>query len=258
MSCDQCYNGWIYLYKIPQSSEFQLLSENDVKQYGTSELDMCTRRCSCNSDESRQKNTVELVLPSLYSESSFSSYNISLSFISQSQKYVYESLKGMSGDEYMKGGLLIGESGVGKTHLVTSLCLQQELPFYICTENDLLMKVKGTDMYKSDSLGIVLQKLFQDYKVIVIRRLGTLTAKWDRDLIAEILISLYENQKWTIWGTTWYHIEERENFQTLEDRINNGTIYHSGTYSKLRSLCRYEFVLEGIDYREYLRSCLNK
>ena len=254
MSCDKCFNGWLYKYKLPQSSEFQELSQHDISKYATSELDMCVYRCSCNSDESRQKKILELVLPSLYSQSSFSSYNTSLSFISQSQKYVYESLRGMSNEEYIKGGLIIGDSGVGKTHLLTSLCVKQELPFYLCTENELIVKIKGNEEYKSESLNIVLQKLFHDYKVIVIRRLGTLTAKWDRDLVAEIIISLYECEKWTVWGTTWYHIEQRENFQTLEDRINNGTIYHSGTYSKLRSLCKHEFILEGIDYREYQRT----
>jgi len=201
------------------------------------------------------KKTIDI--PKRYDDCTFSTYDRSSYLIDDTQKFVYSQLS-----EYVTrpmtpstGFLLCGPSGIGKTHLLISTLVeytQQGKRCWIRSENELLQSIKYHSSYKY-GIHTALQDVFQNIDIIAIRRIGDISTAWDRDILSQIYMSIYEADRWSICGTSYYTDDLSQEI-TFEKRVSEGSIYHYGLYSKIRYMCPTMYIMIGSDYREIQRA----
>lgn len=165
---------------------------------------------------------------------------------------------GMVTDQ-MKGLLLIGGLGLGKTHLVCSLlsyfALERGIACRFIDYSDLMARIRATfDDGSDEKQSVIIEALVQT-PVLAIDDLGKgQGTNWELSILDQIVTRRY-NARRIILATTNYLPEDqldkrhgadarkrRDLSEALEDRIGERLA------SRLRAACDFH-VLEGADYR---------
>jgi len=170
-----------------------------------------------------------------------------------------------------KGLLLIGQVGVGKTHLAVATLkglVEKGVPCLFCEFGSLLKQIQ--DSYNPISKTSELRVLAPVYQaeVLVLDELGaTIPTDWVRDTMYQIINKRYNDKKLTIFTTNYFDeprvdsIPEPETSKrtfsrkAASDRLHDMTTLEDRIGSRLRSRL-YEMCnvieIEGEDYRKRL------
>jgi DNA replication protein DnaC len=167
------------------------------------------------------------------------------------------------------GLLLIGDAGLGKTHLAVGiakgLILGKGIACLFYDYRELLKQIQNSynDSVKTTELD-VLRPVFET-EVLVLDELGAVRpTEWVWDTVSLILNSRYNDNRTTIITTNYPNLAERErpgnvrttsreaakyaaDKETLGDRIGNRML------SRLHEMCRI-ITMEGTDFRQKVKS----
>lgn len=191
----------------------------------------------------------QVLIPSVYENCTFDSYDITSHFVTDSQKFVHMKLREYCKERRTHGFLLVGTQGVGKSHLVVSTLKElskQKKPSVFLSEERLVERLRSLSRnYQKD--GSIL-KMFSNVEIIAISRLGIASSSWDRSLVSSFISLAYEEQKWILYGISPYSDTTKP---SLEERIELGTVGKVGIYSRLRALCPQVYTVLGQDYRHH-------
>ena len=149
-----------------------------------------------------------------------------------------------------KGYLLMGQSGVGKTHLaigtVSELTIEKGVS---CLFKDFFLLL--SDLKQAYSEGIsekeILQPLLES-EVLVIDEMGKGKCnEWELNILDQLISNRYNSSKKTLITTNYFSKEYLGKNQTaselLEERIGERI------YSRLHEMCNFVFI-EGNDHRK--------
>jgi len=149
------------------------------------------------------------------------------------------------------GLLLMGEPGVGKTHLVVALVnyliREKGVPCLFYDFQDLLKEIQNS--YNSDSGTselAVLQPIFTA-EILVLDDLGARKpSAWVADTLSHIISTRYNQVRTTLFTTNFLDQPARKEDPTLTDRISERV------RSRLHEMCR-TVDISGVDYRKNIR-----
>lgn len=195
------------------------------------------------------------IVPKRYNLSTFENYDVDFSGESLSLAYVKTQIQLYIEhiEKQLQGFLLCGQTGVGKTHLCAAFSKELEklnIPIVMIDFQELIgyFLVKSTsELSRYDD---ILHMYFGKYRYVCITHIGSYIRKWDIPIFKAIIDTIYNMDKWIIIGTTYYFDNSQP---SLEQQLGDSSIY-----SKLKELCPQQFLLEGIDYREYKRVILGE
>jgi DNA replication protein DnaC len=201
--------------------------------------------CPCRRPERSKKALAAARIPPRYAKCTFESFkrppgSPQDNNVLKAQKIV---------DEYPavdKGLLLMGPSGVGKTHIAVAMLkelIRKGFGGVFCEFGALLKQIQ--DSYNPISKTSEVQVLAPVYEtdVLVLDELGaTIPTDWVRDTMYQIINRRYSEEKFTIFTTNYFDARHTDKDQVLEDRI--GTRLRSRLYE----MCA-KVVMDGGDYR---------
>lgn len=171
--------------------------------------------------------------------------------VNSNNKKVYQSLKNYSeklvNEVERKGLILVGNNGVGKTHLACSIAnelIKNGIPIIYGTLINLLAELKNTyDVYNNISEMKII-KLYEKVDLLIIDDLGKeKPSEWGLEKLFTIINSRYENNLPVIITTNY-------NQNSLIDRLSiNGEIETAKSIiSRLYEMC-YLVKIEDRDHR---------
>lgn len=202
------------------------------------------RKCVCRKRD-KHFDQLELArIPKRYEKCHFNTYNAQ----TVSQKAALKYAQNFTSDfpAVDRGLLLIGDVGVGKTHLAVSILKGlTELGFSsLFYEFGVLLKeIQGS--YNPNTFTSELSVLAPVLKaeVLVLDELGaSKPTDWVRDTLYHIINSRYNEKKFTIFTTNFPDERVDNRQETLEDRIG------VSTRSRLYEMCK-TVVIKGEDFR---------
>jgi DNA replication protein DnaC len=202
------------------------------------------RRCACRTSISPQSQFASVRLPRRYDGFHFASYKPQ----TPSQVAAFQFAQSLA-KEYPavdRGLLLMGNVGVGKTHLAVSILKGLTERGFDCLFYEfgsLLKEIQ--DSYnpntQASELGVLAPVLNAD--ILVLDELGaSKPTDWVRDTMAHIVNSRYNDRKLTIFTTNYMDDRRNEREEVLEDRI--GTRLRSRLYEMCKTV-----LMDGRDYR---------
>jgi DNA replication protein DnaC len=202
------------------------------------------RICSCRKLKSPQGQFSSVRLPKRYDGFHFANYKPQ----SPSQVAAFQYAQSLA-KEYPavdRGLLLMGNVGVGKTHLAVSILKGLTERGFDCLFYEfgsLLKEIQ--DSYnpntQTSELGVLSPVLNAD--ILVLDELGaSKPTDWVRDTMAHIVNSRYNDRKLTIFTTNYMDDRRNEREEVLEDRI--GTRLRS----RLFEMCK-TVLMDGRDFR---------
>jgi DNA replication protein DnaC len=190
-------------------------------------------------------------IPKRYEHCSLDSYDLPSGY--PGMKQVKYTLKDYV-DRYPvvdSGLLLLGNCGVGKTHLAVSILKQVIMEkgdsgiFY--DFRDLLRDIQSSWNSVSQSTELEVLRPVLDANILVLDELGAnKPTDWVRDTIAYIINWRYNEKKVTIFTSNYLDRPAKLGEETLTDRIG------MRLRSRLYEMCR-EIEIQGEDFRQLVR-----
>lgn len=202
------------------------------------------RVCSCRKQRSREDQFLSVRLPRRYDGFHFHNYKAQTP--SQDAAFKLAASLAMEFPAVDRGLLLMGNVGVGKTHLAVSILKGLTERGFSCLFYEfgsLLKEIQ--DSYNPNTFASELSVLSPvlNSDVLVLDELGaSKPTDWVRDTMAHIINTRYNDKKLTIFTTNYLDSRPNEREETLEDRIG------SRLRSRLFEMCR-TVVIDGRDYR---------
>lgn len=226
-----------------------------VQNAGTTRV----KRCDCF----RQNHSEQLIrlaeIPTLHGESEFSTYDTGSSHTLAAAKITVEKWA----EQYplnRVGLLVIGPSGVGKTHLIVAaikVLARKGVRCLFCDYRELLKRIQNSYNPQSQTSELEILKPVFDAEVLVLDDLGAVKpTEWVWDAVSMVLNTRYNDKRTTLitsniedgpakrFDTTALQSATRKD--TLGDRIGERM------RSRLFEMCRLVPV-DGKDYREKFR-----
>jgi len=203
------------------------------------------RLCSCQRTAVGSSLLERMRVPRRYVDCHLNSYKPQN--ISQTKAAKYASALMMEYPAVDRGLLLMGTTGVGKTHLAVSIIKGLAERGFSCLfyEFGALLK-EIQDSYnantKTSELTVLAPVLNTD--VLVLDELGaSKPTDWVRDTMAHVINTRYNDTKLTVFTTNYSDSRPTDREETLEDRIG------VRLRSRLFEMCQ-TVVLTGDDYRK--------
>ena len=202
------------------------------------------RPCRCRKQDPHTKLLETAKLPRRYEKCHFHSFKAANP--SQERAFQYASRLAMDYPAVERGLLLMGDVGVGKTHLAVSIlkgltergfdCLFYEFGALLKEIQDSYNPVSQTSELK------VLSPVLEA-EILVLDEIGaSKPTDWVRDTMAHIINSRYNDKKLTIFTTNYADEPRSKHEETLEDRIG------IRLRSRLFEMCK-TVVISGSDFR---------
>jgi DNA replication protein DnaC len=202
------------------------------------------RLCSCRRQRSQEDQFLNVRLPRRYDGFHFHNYKPQTP--SQDAAFKLAASLAMEFPAVDRGLLLMGNVGVGKTHLAVSILKGLTERGFKCLFYEfgsLLKEIQ--DSYNPNTftseLSVLAPVLNAD--VLVLDELGaSKPTDWVRDTMAHIINTRYNDKKLTIFTTNYLDVRATEREETLEDRIG------SRLRSRLFEMCK-TVTMDGRDFR---------
>ena len=146
-----------------------------------------------------------------------------------------------------RGLLLMGNVGVGKTHLAAAILrglIEKGVPCLFYEFGALLKEIQSSyNPVSQTSVSKVLAPVYEA-EVLALDELGAVKpTDWARDTMMQIINTRYNDKKLTVFTTNYADARRAPADETLEDRI--GVRLRSRLYEMCRTV-----VIEGEDYRQ--------
>jgi DNA replication protein DnaC len=202
------------------------------------------RICACRKQRSRSGQFESVRLPKRYDGFHFNNYDAR----NESQRTAFKFAVGLT-HEYPavdRGLLLMGNVGVGKTHLAVAILKGLTERGFSCLFYEfgsLLKEIQDSynPQTQSSELGVLSPVL--NAEVLVLDELGaSKPTDWVRDTMALVINTRYNNKKLTIFTTNYLDERRNDREEVLEDRI--GTRLRSRLYEMCKTV-----TITGEDYR---------
>lgn len=202
------------------------------------------RICSCRKLKSPQDRFTSVRLPRRYDGFHFANYKAQTPSQVAAFQYAQSLVKDYPAVD--RGLLLMGNVGVGKTHLAVSILKGLTERGFNCLFYEfgsLLKEIQ--DSYnpntQTSELGVLAPVLNTD--ILVLDELGaSKPTDWVRDTMAHIINSRYNDRKLTVFTTNYMDDRRNEREEVLEDRIS------TRLRSRLHEMCK-TVLMDGRDYR---------
>lgn len=208
-------------------------------------LDSGVRPCSCRKQNAHTKLLETARIPKRYENCDFQTYKCSTP--AHERAFRFASRLAMEYPATDRGLLLMGNVGVGKTHLAVSILKGLTERGFTCLFYEfggLLKEIQNSYNYVSQTSELkVLEPVF-NAEVLVLDEVGTSKpTDWVRDTMAHIINTRYNDKKLTIFTTNYLDSDGDEREESLEDRI--GVRLRSRLFEMSKTI-----VIKGEDYRK--------
>lgn len=262
IECEYCKNklyrktiDWnLYGTKRVMKLDYERCNCKDAQKYWN-EYDM--KKLQMLEEEKKLRMMQEFAnkVDKIIKNSKMSKRNLNYKFenfeVNSNNKKVYQSLKNYSeklvNEVERKGLILVGNNGVGKTHLACSIAnelIKNGIPIIYGTLINLLAELKNTyDVYNNISEMKII-KLYEKVDLLIIDDLGKeKPSEWGLEKLFTIINSRYENNLPVIITTNYDQ-------NSLIDRLSiNGEIETAKSIiSRLYEMC-YLVKINDIDHR---------
>ena len=262
IECEYCKNklyrktiDWnLYGTKRVMKLDYERCNCKDAQKYWN-EYDM--KKLQMFEEEKKLRKMQEFAnkVDKIIKNSKMSKRNLNYKFdnfeVNSNNKKVYQSLKNYSeklvNEVERKGLILVGNNGVGKTHLACSIAnelIKNGIPIIYGTLINLLAELKNTyDVYNNISEMKII-KLYEKVDLLIINDLGKeKPSEWGLEKLFTIINSRYENNLPVIITTNYDQ-------NSLIDRLSiNGEIETAKSIiSRLYEMC-YLVKIEDRDHR---------
>lgn len=262
IECEYCKNklyrktiDWnLYGTKRVMKLDYERCNCKDAQKYWN-EYDM--KKLQMFEEEKKLRKMQEFAnkVDKIIKNSKMSKRNLNYKFdnfeVNSNNKKVYQSLKNYNeklvNEVERKGLILVGNNGVGKTHLACSIAnelIKNGIPIIYGTLINLLAELKNTyDVYNNISEMKII-KLYEKVDLLIIDDLGKeKPSEWGLEKLFTIINSRYENNLPVIITTNY-------NQNSLIDRLSiNGEIETAKSIiSRLYEMC-YLVKIEDRDHR---------
>jgi len=202
------------------------------------------RVCSCRRQRKREDQFLSVRLPRRYDGFHFNNYKPQTPM--QDAAFKLAASLTMEFPAVDRGLLLMGNVGVGKTHLAVSILKGLTERGFDCLFYEfgsLLKEIQ--DSYNPNTFTSELSVLSPVLKteVLVLDELGaSKPTDWVRDTMAHIINTRYNDKKLTIFTTNYLDERKYDREETLEDRVG------ARLRSRLFEMCK-TVMMDGRDYR---------
>lgn len=229
-------------------SRVEQITDECPKCYGTG-MEMVAgkgaRICECRKLKSKDGQFDRVRLPKRYDGFHFGNYKAQ----NQSQTIALKNAMNfvMEYPAVDRGLLLMGNVGVGKTHLAVSILKGLTERGFSCLFYEFSSLLKEIqDSYnahtQSSELGVLAPVL--NAEILVLDELGaSKPTDWVRDTLAHVINTRYNEKKFTVFTTNYLDIRPNDREETLEDRI--GVRVRSRLYEMCKTVS-----MDGKDYRK--------
>lgn len=206
--------------------------------------DKGARVCLCRKHRSREDQFLSVRLPRRYDGFHFHNYKPQTP--SQDAAFKLAAALAMEFPAVDRGLLLMGNVGVGKTHLAVAILKGLTERGFSCLFYEfgsLLKEIQDSYNPKTftSELSVLAPVLNAD--VLVLDELGaSKPTDWVRDTMAHIINTRYNDKRLTIFTTNYLDARPSDREETLEDRIG------SRLRSRLFEMCK-TVTMDGRDFR---------
>ncbi|HUP46481.1 MAG TPA: ATP-binding protein [Thermoanaerobaculia bacterium] len=180
--------------------------------------------CGCHGDLRRRQRLAGAGIPRRYSQCTLTSFKEKSPLLKLVKNDIQKFIDLWPFTEKGKGLLLVGECGVGKTHLAAAVLneiIHAEKPGRLLFSNfqDLIQEIQAS--FDSDHVprkSELLQPLL-DADLLVIDELGSQKpTTWVQDILYYVINSRYNEEKATIFTTNYFDVADGKR-ESLADRI---------------------------------------
>ena len=202
------------------------------------------RQCRCKKQDTHTKLLRTAKLPRRYERCHFHSYKAQNP--SQESAFKYSSRLAMEYPAVERGLLLMGDVGVGKTHLAVSILKGLTERGFTCLFYEfgtLLKEIQDSYNPVSRTSELTVLSPVLEAEILVLDEIGaSKPTDWVRDTMAHIINSRYNDKKLTIFTTNYSDDPRSKHEENLEDRIG------VRLRSRLFEMCK-TVAINGQDYR---------
>ncbi|MEZ5345384.1 MAG: ATP-binding protein [Pyrinomonadaceae bacterium] len=203
------------------------------------------RICSCKKQNNHSNLLITAKIPKRYEKCHF--HNYKARNLSQDRGFQFASRLAMEFPAVERGLILMGDVGVGKTHLAVSILKGLTERGFGCLFYEfgtLLKEIQASYNPVSQTSELNVLSPVLDAEILVLDEIGaSKPTDWVRDTMAHIINSRYNDKKLTIFTTNYSDDPKNDREETFEDRIG------VRLRSRLFEMCQ-TVVMTGDDYRK--------